>query len=315
MPEQQRIDRLERRSAQQGGLIGHGQVLAAGLTVAELRTLLARGRWQRQTVGVYRTPAPTGLDHYDEARVRAAWTGLLGVPGAAAVGMSALALHGIQGLPLTIPAEVCLPGGASRAGPAGVTVRRYRNQLIVQRIHGFPVATVPIALGQALPQLPREHAVAVLDSALNRRLLSPSGLREVTRLLAGRRGARCVRDHLALADGRAESPLETRARLCFIDAGLPPTAIQVEFRDARGKIVARGDMGWRRADGSWIIAELDGRDIHATPEAVYRDRSRQNLLQTSGGATLLRFTGRDLTSGAAVATVRRALGGQPAKVA
>src|SRR5690606_17616760 len=162
--------------------------LSSGLTIAQLRTLLTRGRWQRLTVGVFRTPAVTGLDPLDEARVRAAWTGLLALPGAAAVGMAALALHGVQGLPQRIPAEVCLPGGDSRTGPAGVTVRRYRGRVPVPRLPGFPVVTVPVALAQALPRLPRVHGVAVLDSALNQRLLRPQGLHEVEHLLRGRRG-------------------------------------------------------------------------------------------------------------------------------
>ena len=295
--------------------MGYHQALAAGLTIAQLRTLLACGRWHRVTVGVFRTPAATGLDPLDEARVRAAWTGLLGVPGAAAVATAALALHGVQGLPQTIPAEVCLPGGDSRVGPAGVTVRRYRGRLPVRRLHGFPVVTVPVALAQALPRLPRVHGVSVLDSALNQRLLRPEGLPEVERLLRGRRGARHARRCIALADGRAESPLETRARLCFIDAGHPPTDVQVVFRDRTGRMVARGDLGWQRADGSWVIAELDGREEHARPEPLYRDRNRQNLLQTRAGVTMLRFTGDDLRSGAAVQTLRDALAHPAAKVA
>lgn len=315
VPEKQMVDRLERLAARQGALVAHRQVLSSGLTIAQLRTLLTRGRWQRLTVGVFRTPAVTGLDPLDEARVRAAWTGLLALPGAAAVGMAALALHGVQGLPQRIPAEVCLPGGDSRTGPAGVTVRRYRGRLPVHRLHGFPVVTVPVALAQALPRLPRVHGVAVLDSALNQRLLRPQGLHEVEQLLRGRRGARHARRCLALADGRAESPLETRARLCFVDAGHPPTELQVIFRDRTGRVVARGDLGWRRADGSWVIAELDGREVHARPEPLYLDRSRQNLLQTRAGVTMLRFTGDDLSNGVAVRTLRDALARPAARVA
>ena len=307
MPQRQVLVRAEALSGRQAGLISLSQALAAGLAERAVRTLVGRGEWHRVTRAVYRTPVDTRLDAFDERRQQAAWAGLLAVPGAMATGMSALALHGLWGLPTRIPSEVCVPGGSSVQGPTGVRVRRYRRPIPAVMVNGFPVAQVVPALVQALPQLDREHGVAVLDSALHLGRAVPDDLVAVHRLLARRPGAPRARTYLALADGRAESPLETRARLCVSDAGLAPTTLQVAFRDRAGVLVARGDMGWRRPDGSWVIAELDGRDVHAAPEAVYRDRSRQNLLQTRGRVTMLRFTGRDLTNGVAVATVRRAL--------
>lgn len=307
MPDQRVVSRAEVLAGRQAGLINLSQALAEGLSEREVRTLLSRGQWRRVTRAVFRTGVPTHLDQFDERRRQSAWLGLLAIPGASATGMCALALHGIHGLPVQIPTEVCPPGGFSLRGPREVRVRRYRSSVPVVLLNGFPVVDVVPALAQALPEMERAHGVAVLDSALHLGRATGGDLKVVERLLARRPGAPRAREYLALADGRAESPLETQARLCFIDAGLPPTTLQVEFRDSHGRVVARGDLGWRRTDGSWVIAELDGRDVHAAPEAVYRDRSRQNLLQTRARATLLRFTGRDLTSGAAVATVRRAL--------
>jgi hypothetical protein len=91
------------------------------------------------------------------------------------------------------------------------------------------------ALIQALPDLPRRHGVAVLDDVLHRGLLTPLGLERVRRGLAGRRGAEEVRGWLDLADARAESPLETFARLECVDAGLPPDELQVEIRSPGGR--------------------------------------------------------------------------------
>lgn len=301
------VERAEVLAGRQAGLIGYAQALGEGLTRGDLRQLLHIGRWCRQTRGVYRTPVLPLADRYDLARHRAAWTGLLAVPGAAATGMAALALHGIQGLPQQIRSEVCLPGGTSVAGPPRVTVRRYRSTMPRLELGSFPVADLPVALVQALPELDREHGVAVLDSALHRGQARASDLHTIERLLHGRRGSRRARSYLLLADCRAESPLETWARLRFIDAGLAPTTLQKRFCDERGRTIARGDLAWQRTDGSWVSVEMDGYDVHSTPKALFHDRSRQNGLMLDRGLTLLRFTGGDLQDGSAVATVRRAL--------
>ncbi|MFF4877221.1 DUF559 domain-containing protein [Micromonospora sp. NPDC000668] len=90
-------------------------------------------------------------------------------------------------------------------------------------------------------------------------------------------------------DGRAQSPLETRARLRCVDGRVPPDALQLEVRDDDGYLLGIGDLGWR---GPRIIAEADGRDVHGSPEAAFADRRRQNRL-VNAGWTVLRFTWSD----------------------
>lgn len=308
MPDSRNVQRAEVLAGRQAGLLSYAQVLQEGLTRGDLRQLLVTGRWQRQTRGVYRTPVVPLDDRYDMARHQMAWTGLLAVPGGVATGMAAVALHRIQGLPQRIPAEVCLPGGTSQRGPKGIRVRRYRSGMSVLEIGGFPVADVTVAIAQALRDLDREHGVAVLDSALHLGRLHAGTLREVNDLLVGCPGVRKARSYLVLADGRADSPLETWARLVFTDAGLPPSTLQKEFLDDRGRRIAKGDLAWRRSDGSWVSVEMDGQEVHSAPDAVFRDRHRQNDLMLDRALTLLRFTGRDLRDGSAVAMLRTALG-------
>ena len=108
-------------------------------------------------------------------------------------------------------------------------------------------------------------------------------------------------------DRRAESPLETFARLECVDAGVPPDDL-VEIRSSRGHLLGRGDLGWRLPHGRWLIAEIDGREFHERPDALLRDRSRQNALVSSGRVDILRFTATDLSTRAIVpSTVRTAL--------
>ncbi|MHB1065595.1 MAG: hypothetical protein ACYC1Z_14085 [Georgenia sp.] len=187
-------------------------------------------------------------------------------------------------------------------------VRQFDTAMDAVQVGGFRVATPRWALAQAVPELPRRNAVAVMDSLLNRGLLDPAGLHAAHLLARGRRGVARTHAWWALADGRAASPLETFGRLDCIDHGVPPDELQVEIRDEHGILVGRGDAGWRIRDGRWLIAEFDGREFHEALPALLRDRSRQNELHLTGRAEVLRFTFRDTTVDGHVArTVHRAL--------
>src|SRR5699024_8813681 len=86
------VDRAQVLAQRQAALLSYAQTLEEGLTRGDVRHLVETGRWRRETPGVYRTPVVPREDPYDMARYRAAWTGLLAVPGGAATGMAAVAL-------------------------------------------------------------------------------------------------------------------------------------------------------------------------------------------------------------------------------
>lgn len=305
---------LRRYTRWQYGLISAAQCRELGISGDRCATLVARGMWRRVVRGVYDTE-PEGPVDFDVARRKAAWTGLLAIgKDAIAVGACALALHGVAGLPKQVTPEVAVAGGRWLRGPAGVVVRRYRDVPVPVRHAGWAVSDLPTALVHALPLLPRNNGIATIDSALNQRLIQASDLTEIRRRLHGRRGAARVKSWWPLVDGRAESPLETWARLDCHDHGLPPDELQVVLRDTAGAFIGRGDMGWRRPDGGWIIVEMDGQQVHGEPDALYRDRERQNRLLADGGVIVLRFTSRDLSRPGSIAQeVRRVLRGGRAR--
>ncbi|MFF0149703.1 hypothetical protein [Micromonospora sp. NPDC005203] len=151
-------------------------------------------------------------------------------------------------------------------------------------------ATSPLrTVADVLLRVDRYPAVSVLDSALSRGRVNPAQLAVIPSLIRGRRGAVAARACLAEADGRAQSPLETRSRLRCVDGRVPPDTLQLQVRDDDGYLLGIGDLGWRSPR---VIAEADGRDAHATPEALFADRRRQNRL-INAGWTILRFTWRD----------------------
>ena len=59
---------------------------------------------------------------------------------------------------------------------------------------------------------------------------------------------------MALADGRAESPLETRGRLHIVGSGLPAPSLQVEIRTP-GRLVAVVDAWFDDAAASPAVVE------------------------------------------------------------
>lgn len=290
----------------QGDLLSAPQCREHGASVDAVRGLIARGVWQRAARGVVDTaPAASasGPDP-DRQRRRAAWLALLSLgPGAVSIGACALALHGVAGLPAWIRPEAAVEGGQHRADRSGIRVRAFGGAR-TDPLGAFRIVPVDVAISQAVPELSRHHGLAVLDSCLHQGLLDPYLLEQSHRLAWGRRGV--ARQHVLWewADARAESPLESFARLDCCDADVPPDVLQLPISVAGRSF--RADMGWRLPGGRWLIAEIDGVDVHGSPDAAYADRERQNSIVASGRYDVLRFTAQDLgTIGSTVRSVLR----------
>ncbi len=231
--------------------------------------------------------------------------GALALPGSVVTGVPALVLHGAQGAPRRVLPEVTFPNGAPRRNGKPVRVRRERLRRWTF-VDGVPCVTAELALAQAVPGLDRSHAIALMDSARRRRLVTEDGFRRARELARGRRGAARTTAWWGLSDPRADSPVESQARVDFVDAGYPPDAVQLEIFDERGRFLARPDLVWFLPGGRVVPVELDGHEAHSTPEALFHDRRRQNAL-VARGARMLRYTGRDVTRGVVVPDVRRLL--------
>lgn len=296
-----------RLAARQEGLVGVAQCREHGMTDRQVGALVRQGRWRRVMLGVLDTGIPSGRDDdpFDRRRRRGAVLGPVAFPGAVATGVAALVLHGVQGAPRSVRPEVTFPDGSPRRSSKSVRVRRepLRRWLLVD---GIPCVPAWLALAQAVPELDRPAAVALMDSARYRRLVTETEFRRAREAARGRRGAARSGAWWDESDARAESPIETRARLACTDAGIPPDAVQLELHDEHGRFLARADLAWFLPEGRVVPVELDGREEHSTPAAVFRDRTRQNGL-VARGARMLRYTGRDVTRDVVVADVARLL--------
>jgi hypothetical protein len=171
----------------------------------------------------------------------------------------------------------------------GVRMRPSAELMVHQRI-GAPLEKIQSRLATApawtaveiARTLRRPRALAVLDAALHVECCNPSELSAAVAEQKGRRGIVQVRGLLPFADGRAESPMESEARLVFIDGGLPMPDLQYEIVDRHGKLW-RVDFAW---PDSKVVAEYESVEWHANPEGWKHDRMKTARLQECGWTTV-----------------------------
>ena len=143
----------------------------------------------------------------------------------------------------------------------GVRMRPTAGLMVHQRI-GAPLRRVEGRLATApawsavevARTLRRPRALATLDAALHCGACTSGELEAAVRDQKGRRGIVKVRELMEHTDGRAESPMESEARLVFIDGGLPTPELQYEIVDRCGDLW-RVDFAWPDANGRRRVRE------------------------------------------------------------
>lgn len=264
------------RLAEWGGCARRAQIATSTSARAELRSLVARGAVVRSSRGLYSLPG-TPSDVVVARRVSGLLTCVsaldtLGLPLLAPPDALHLALPGHAPVPRadSIPRGTVLhwESGLVPAGRTQVQVRGPRSVLV----------PVPIALVHAVRCLPARDAIAVVDAALNR------GLVTVPALAAQRPRAGKVEfdRRLRAADGRSQSIPETFARLALRDSGL---LVEPQAQIAG---VGRVDLLVERL----VVVELDGFAYHGDRAQFREDRRRDRVLHLIG-LPALRFTFED----------------------
>lgn len=220
--------------------------------------------------------------------------------GAALSHVSAAALHGLPlwGLPTErVTATVPQGGRGHRRTPLLIA---YDAPLkgVVTEVDDIAVTT-PARTAVDLARAYRlDPAVCVADRVLHERKADSEELRRHVDAAAGFRGVARARQMLHLATGTAVNPLETRSRLAFVRAGLPPAEENVELFDEFGGFLARPDFLWR----AWrIIGESDGlekytlggEDKASVKTAVGQEKAREERLRAAGWM-IIRWMWRDL---------------------
>jgi hypothetical protein len=265
------LEALEELFAANGGVATTGQVLTV-LTPKALEVGVRAGKLIRVRRGAYALKPPgvpvrlAALDLASGARVVACM-------------QTAAQMYGFDTEP-DDRLHILDPG--IRMRPSSELMVHQRIGAPLRKIQGR-LATAPAWTAVEIARtIRRSRALAVLDAALHVECCTSAELSAAVDEQKGRRGIVHVRELVELADGRAESPMESEARLVFIDGGLPLPELQYEIVDLHGNL-------WR-VDFAWpdykVVAEYDSVEWHANPEGWKHDRMKTASLQECGWTTV-----------------------------
>ena len=234
------------------------------MTRQQLDVRVRKGELIRVWHGVYAATEPDYLGRLQ------ALDSYVGQPAVACMGTAA-ALYGFDN-EATSAVHILDPG---------VRVRPTVGLMVHQRV-GAPLGRVRGRLAtspawtaiEVARTLHRPRALATLDAALRTGLCTPVELHAAVTEQRGRRGIVAVRELLPLADARAESPMESEARLAMHDYGVPRPELQY---------VVHGAWDSWRVDFAWpellVAAEYESVDWHTGRDAMLKDKARFAGLQ------------------------------------
>ena len=275
------------------GIVTTGELAAAGFSDCRIRTLARRGDLYQVGRGVY-ADGPKARDRLKFADGRQ----LLTLAGAvAAVGPSAVVshqsaayLHSIDLVAKPDPTAVLtVPVPRGRTARAGVKLHAAAvPDEQVTTVVGLRVTTPARTVVDLARTLEFRAGVVAADSALHRKLVTKPELHAVLATCSQWRGARRAAEVIKFADARAESPLESIARVAFSDCGLPPPQLQV-WLGGTTEPIGRVDFYWPKY---WTIAEVDGALKYESPDGPGRARQqlRRDMLLREGGFEVVHFT-------------------------
>lgn len=195
---------------------------------------------------------------------------------------SACAIHGIAmyGVDLSKIHVTRLDGSAGRTEYGIVHhVGQVTPEDDLVEIDGMLVTKPARAMFEASTRHSVESAIVTLDSGLHLALTTPEELNELGARWWNWQGARKARYATTLADGRAESPGESRSRYLFRREGLPIPDLQVAIHDESGRLIGYSDFGWL---AYCHLGEFDGKVKYGgiatdrrTPQQIAYDEKRR----------------------------------------
>jgi hypothetical protein len=250
-----------------GGFATTQQLLAV-MTRDQLRAYVQNGGLVRVWYGVYAATEPDLIGRLGALDV------FIGQSAVACMGTAA-GLYGFD-LENTDAVHVLDPG--VRLRPTTGLIVHQRVGAPLQHVAGR-LATAPAWTAiEVARTLRRPRVLATLDAALRSLRCTRAELESAVQEQKGRRGIVVVRDLLPYADGRAESGMESEARLVMIDYGLPLPELQYEIRALDGT-VHRVDFAWPEHR---VVAEYESVDWHSGRVEMIRDKKRYADFQDLG---------------------------------
>ncbi|GAB3202745.1 hypothetical protein GCM10027261_42080 [Geodermatophilus arenarius] len=293
---------LARLAAARLGVFTAREAVRVGYRPDEIRSELSAGHWRWLRRGVYvraRDLAAAESDVRLRHLLDCVAVLLALAPGPVLSHTSAARVHRLV-LPEDVDGAVRLTHpGQWRRGRGYVVARASLPDGDLGRLAGFGVTAPARTLVDCAREWDLVDSVVAMDAALHDRLAGREDLQAAVLRAVHWVGIGDAARALGLADGRAESPLESRGRLALIEAGLPRPELQVEVHGPRG-FVARVDAWY---DDAGVAIEFDGRVKYLDPldgrhpgEVLWREKRREDLLRALG-IRVVRLAHEDLVPG------------------
>lgn len=253
-----------------------------GITPAQIRTELRRGRWQRLARGVLLT-RPDVPTRYDWLAAGLAVAG----PGSAASGWDVVHKFGLGGAAPLVPWVLVITRrgkfrdfGCIRFRPSNRPLRVLRFSVLDPDLPNETHVALPRAIADAALTCAQGATVrAMVTTAVQRRLVT---VEELACELGHcpRNGSKWLRLALEDATAGARSVAEAEAiALLRSDPRIPPFEVNSPIQDASGNLVAVADLLWRERRA---ILEIDSREYHFSEGEWKRTMQRHNRLLRMG---------------------------------
>ncbi len=272
------------------GVFSAADAAAHGLDGHALSRLVRAGECLRLTRGWYAVAPPTPPTAEARHALTARALGRANASRAVVSHHSALVLHELPtyavdldtvhltSLPLSSQARV--PNASARR--PGLVIHRPVPGVVAPiktAAAGAPVTTtVPVSVAVAQTGLVHgpESALVAADAALARGLVSPGQLAGAVERLTGHAGMATIRAALGHADGRHESPGETRTAYVLRCLGFdlePQVEVLAEGRRFRADFRVRGTR---------VLVEFDGAVKYTDRAALFEEKRREDALRRAG---------------------------------
>jgi predicted transcriptional regulator of viral defense system len=261
------------------GVFTSQEALGVGYRVEDIRAELGTGRWSRLRKGIYiRTQDLAAADDRGRHLIQCVAVLMSLGHGPVLSHASAARLHELI-LPRRLQPEVRLTSEDQWRRGRGYRVA-HATMLPgdVEPWLAFRAFSVPRTLVDCAREWTLTDGVVAIDAALQEGKTTRAELAAAVLAGSHRPGIARAARALGLADGRAESPLETRGRLAILGSGLPLPELQVAIYDDAG-FIGRVDGWWEEAA---VALELDGRGKYTEPRDLWKEKRREDRMRAVG---------------------------------
>ena len=292
------------------GFIARRDVLSLGLDDRFIRTMLRSRTWTRVRNGAYcptsvwatldanerhRRLARAVLHSHGDAVVLSKVSGLLMRKGCEVWGVDLSRAH--------------VTRRDGRSGSVERDVVHHEGPISdddIEVVDGLLVMKEARCVVETIARAGVEGGMVIADAALHAARVDDDDLNQVHEETGPREGNRTVDLSLRLADGRAQSVGESRARYVYWSQGLPKPEVQYPVYDQDGNLVGVSDLAWPK----WgLLFEFDGRIKYGRllnpgqepGDVVFAEKQREDLLRRVTGFAVERATWQDLSCPALMA--------------